>query len=251
MSRGLPNKNPWSLPFAHKTLFAERADKYDLFIYSEDDILITEGNLRAFLDVTKVLRQDEIAGYLRIERGANGEESYPDIHENFHWDPTSVRSRGCYTLAHLTNEHAACYVLTRAQLRMAIQSGGFLVDPHEEKYDLLCTAATDPYTQCGLKKLIPVSHMDDFTVHHLSNKYVGRVGIPAAELTDQAEALMRIAERLKAPRPLFNTETKCHADFIPKTIMSLSAKTLFPQFRQRRAMSCQSGADRERRREAG
>ncbi len=117
---GVPNKDPWSLPFAHKKLFAERADKYDLFIYSEDDMLITEKNLRAFLDVTAALQRDEIAGFLRIEKGANGEENYPDIHDNFHWDPTSVRSRGRYTLAHLTNEHAACYVLTQAQLRMAI-----------------------------------------------------------------------------------------------------------------------------------
>src|SRR6478752_2416186 len=46
---GLPTKNPWSLPFAHKKLFADRRDRYDLFVYSEDDILITEGNLRAWL----------------------------------------------------------------------------------------------------------------------------------------------------------------------------------------------------------
>lgn len=205
---GIPSKDPWSLPFAHKNVFGERANKYDLFIYSEDDILITEGNLRAFLDVTAALEQGEIAGFLRIEKGASGEENYPDIHENFHWDPTSVRCRGRYTLAHLTNEHAACYVLTQTQLRMAIQSGGFLVGPHKEKYDLPCTAATDPYTQCGLTKLVPVSHIDDFTVHHLSNKYVGRVGITAAELGDQIKALIRIAESWRTPRPLFNTETK-------------------------------------------
>ena len=205
---GTPNKNPWSLPFAHKKLFAERANKYDLFIYSEDDILITEGNIRAFLDVTAALQQDEVAGFLRIEKGANGEVNYPDIHENFHWDPTSVRRRGRYALAHLTNEHAACYVLTQTQLRMAIQSGGFLVDPHEEKYDLLCTAATDPYTQCGLKKFVPVSHIDDFTVHHLSNKYVGRVGITGVELRGQTDVLIRLAEWSKTSRPLFNTETK-------------------------------------------
>jgi 2-polyprenyl-3-methyl-5-hydroxy-6-metoxy-1,4-benzoquinol methylase len=213
---GIPNKNPWSLPFAHKKLFAERANKYNLFIYSEDDILIIERNLRAFLDVTAALQRDEIAGFLRIEKGTNGEESYPDIHENFHWDPTSVRLRGRYTLAHLTNEHAACYVLTQTQLRMAIQSGGFLVDPHEGKYDLLCTAATDPYTQCGLKKFVPVSHVDDFTVHHLSNKYVGRVGITAAELRSQTEALIQIAEWSKTPRPLFNTETKLHGGLYSK-----------------------------------
>jgi 2-polyprenyl-3-methyl-5-hydroxy-6-metoxy-1,4-benzoquinol methylase len=205
---GFPNKNPWSLPFAHKPVFAERADKYDLFIYSEDDILIAERNIRAFLDVTAALQPDEIAGFLRFEQGANGEKSYPDIHENFHWDSTSVRVRSPYTLAHFTNEHAACYVLTQSQLKMAIQSGGFLVDPHEELYDLLCTAATDPYTQCGFKKLVPVSHIDDFTVHHASNKYVGRVGITKAELVEQIDALIRIAERMTTPRPLFNTETK-------------------------------------------
>jgi 2-polyprenyl-3-methyl-5-hydroxy-6-metoxy-1,4-benzoquinol methylase len=204
---GLPNKNPWSLPFAHKKLFMERADEYDLFIYSEDDILITEGNLRALLDVNAALQHDEIAGFLRIEKGANGEENYPDIHAYFHWDPTSVRCRGRYTLAHFTNEHAACYVLTKAQLKKAIDSGGFLVDPHEEKYDLLCTAATDPYTQCGLKKLIPFSHLDEFTVHHLSNKYVGKVGITVSELKDQLEELLRIADSQKMPAPLFNTET--------------------------------------------
>lgn len=205
---GFPNKNPWSLPFAHKQLFAERAGKYDLFIYSEDDIVITEKNVRAFLEVTAALQQDEIAGFLRFEQGENGEKSYPDIHENFHWDSTSVRVRGPYTLAHFTNEHAACYVLTQNQLRMAIQSGGFLVDPHEEMYDLLCTAATDPYTQCGFKKLVPVSHIEAFTVHHASNKYAGRVGITKAELTYQTEALIRIAEQWRTPRPLFNTETK-------------------------------------------
>jgi hypothetical protein len=42
---GLPNRNPWSLPFAHKQVFAERADEYELFIYSEDDTLITEHNI--------------------------------------------------------------------------------------------------------------------------------------------------------------------------------------------------------------
>src|SRR5215471_2320282 len=46
---GLPNRNPWSLPFPHKKLFAERLEKYDIFVYSEDDILITEKHLCAFL----------------------------------------------------------------------------------------------------------------------------------------------------------------------------------------------------------
>lgn len=205
---GLPSQDPWSLPFSHKRLFAERAAGYDLFIYSEDDILITERNLRAFLDVTAVLHEDEVAGFFRFEKGPDGRVSYPEVHARHHWDPTCVRSRGSYTLAKFTNEHSACYMLTRAQLIKAISSGGFDVEPHEEKYDLLCTAATDPYTQCGLTKLIPVSHIDDFIVHHLSNKYVGKLGVDGPELHKQIEALLQIGRSERCSVPLLTAETK-------------------------------------------
>ena len=70
---GLPTRNPRSLPFGHKALFAERAKDYDLFIYSEDDTLITERNIRAFLDAIGVLPAHEIAGFLRVRNRAPGQ----------------------------------------------------------------------------------------------------------------------------------------------------------------------------------
>jgi 2-polyprenyl-3-methyl-5-hydroxy-6-metoxy-1,4-benzoquinol methylase len=205
---GLPSNDPWSLPFAHKALFAERADRYDLFIYSEDDILITEGQLRAFLDVTETLRDDEIAGFIRMEKNAEGAISYPDMHDEFHWDAGSLRARRNYVLASFTNEHAACFILTPSQLGKAIRSGGFLVAPYQWKHDLLCTAATDPYIQCGFTKLIPISHLDDFTVHHLSNKYAGKFGVNEAEMRSQVGAMLKLAEDAAAPKPLLDQETK-------------------------------------------
>jgi 2-polyprenyl-3-methyl-5-hydroxy-6-metoxy-1,4-benzoquinol methylase len=205
---GLPARNPLSLPFAHKKLFADRRDLYDLFIYSEDDILITERNLRAWLNVNALLAPDEIAGFLRVEFGSNGELNYPDVHAHFHWDPSSVRRRDNYTLAHFTNEHAACYVLTREQLHRALISGGFDVAPYEGKYDLACTAATDPYTQCGLTKLIPVSHLDEFTVHHMSNRYIGKMGVTSEEFGRQTGALLQIADGTSPSRSLLPTETR-------------------------------------------
>lgn len=205
---GLPTKNPWSLPFAHKALFAERMNQYDLFIYSEDDILITERNLRAFLKAVAVLRDDEVAGFLRFERASDGRLSYPDVHGNFHWEPESLRIRGNGVFAYFTNEHAACYVLTRFQLARAIKSGGFLVPPHEENYDLLCTAATDPYTQCGMRKLVSLSNFDDFIVHHMSDKYVGRMGIGQDEFNAQVQALLALAKADRAARGLVKTETR-------------------------------------------
>ena len=122
--------------------------------------------------------------------------------------PTSLRSRTSYVLATFTNEHAACYILTQSQLRKAIKSGGFLVEPHEWKHDLLCSAATDPYIHCGFTKLIPISDLDDFTVHHMSNKYAGKVGVDEAEMRAQVGTMLRLAEDAGAPMPLLNTETK-------------------------------------------
>lgn len=203
-----PVGDPWTFPFAHKAIFAARVDQYDLFIYSEDDTLITGRNIEAFLQATTVLKDNEIAGFLRIENTSEGRTSVSTINGHFRWDVTSVVRRGQLTFAFFTNEHAACYLLTRQQLRRAIESGGFLVQPHESKYDLLVTAATDPYTQCGFRKLICISQLDDFLLAHLPNKYIGQFGIDKTEVETQIAALRQIEEGSRPPSLLFRTESR-------------------------------------------
>jgi SAM-dependent methyltransferase len=206
---GLPTRDPWSLPFGHKKLFADHVEEYDLFIYSEDDMLITQTNLESFLRASAILDPDEIPGFLRVEKDPQGSINYPEVHGHFHWDPKSVRIRGQHTFAFFTCEHSACYVLTREQLKRAIESGNFVVEPHKGKYDLLCSAATDPYTQCGLEKVICISQIDDFLVHHLPNKYIGtRFGVDEAEFRRQIVALSRMGTNGHGSIPLFNTETR-------------------------------------------
>ena len=205
----LKGKNPTSLPFAHKRIFAERLNAYDLFIYSEDDTLITESNIQAYLKACAVLEGNEIPGFFRFERGTDGQINYPDVHGPFHWDCQSVRRRKDHVFASFTNEHAACYVLTRAQLERAIASGGFLVEPHSGKHDVICTAATDPYTQCGFEKVIGISPLEDFLVHHLPNTYIGSIfGVSESELGSQIECLVQIAQNGQTPTPLFPVESK-------------------------------------------
>jgi trans-aconitate methyltransferase len=206
---GLPAKDPWSLPFAHKAIFADRIDSYDVFIYSEDDVLITERNVQAFLEAYEVLPAQEIAGFLRFETGPKGEISYPEVHHRYHWEPRSVCTRGDNLFAYFTNEHAACYVLTREQLRRAIASGGFLLEPHSGRYDMLCAAATDPYTRCGLKKMIGISRLSDFLVHHLPNKYVGKLGLLHHDFQLQIDALKRAADTPLAESGLLEDTPEC------------------------------------------
>lgn len=75
---GCPTKDPWSLPFGHKEVFADRISDYDLFIYSEDDTLITERNIRAFLKAVEVLPKQEIPGFIRFELIEIGREELFD-----------------------------------------------------------------------------------------------------------------------------------------------------------------------------
>jgi 2-polyprenyl-3-methyl-5-hydroxy-6-metoxy-1,4-benzoquinol methylase len=205
---GLPTENPRSLSFAHKHLFADRQNDFDLFIYTEDDILITEKHIRAFLQLSPNLHTGEIPGFLLKEIAADGSLNYPQAHVQFHWDPSSVVRRGNETYAFFTNEHAASYMLTRGQLQQAVASGGFLVRPYEGRYDMLCSAATDPYTRCGFRKLICISRLGDFTLHHLPNKYIGKLGISERTLQRQVEALIKIGQNGSVPVSLFQSETK-------------------------------------------
>jgi hypothetical protein len=178
---GLPTPDPCSLPFAHKQLFAERQDDYDLFVYSEDDILVERHNLAALLEAEAVLPEDEVTGFFRYERDEAGRVYFVDAHPPFDWVEGSVASRGGYTFATFSNEHSGCYALTRAKLKTALRSGGYLVPPHEDYCDMRASGATDPYTRCGLTRRLCVSHLDRFLVHHLPNTYVGVLGTEAGE----------------------------------------------------------------------
>jgi SAM-dependent methyltransferase len=205
---GLPSRNPWSLPFAHKRIFADRIDQYDLFAYSEDDMEVTEANIHAFLNATAALEPDEIAGHVQYEIDRKGVWSLPAVHGPHHWKVESVRRRGELVVAEFTNEHAAFYILTQAQLRRAIASGGFLTDPYEGRYDMLCTAATDPYTRCGFRKVICISALDDFLIHHLPNRYAGRVGLPLSEFQAQIQTLMAILNNAHPAAVLCDTQSR-------------------------------------------
>ncbi len=205
---GLPSKNPWSLPFAHKQLFADNVEKYDLFIYSEDDIGVTEANIRAFMSASAVLQDDEIAGFLRYEKDASGTVWMPDAHSMFRWDPASIVERKGRLFASYTNEHSAFFLMTRAQLKRAMASGGFLREPYEGKYDMLCAAATDPYTSCGMRKLVCISELESFLIHHMSDRYAGQMGQPLDVFAEQLQTLRQIRDGRHPATTLCAVESK-------------------------------------------
>jgi SAM-dependent methyltransferase len=205
---GLPSRNPWSLPFAHKAIFAENVELYDLFVYSEDDIEVGEDQIRAFVRAAPQVALDEIPGYLRYEIDLDGTKLITDMRDAFHWKPETVKRRGEYTVAEFTNEHSGFYILTQSQLRRAIASGGFLKAPYEGRYGLPETAATDPYTCCGFRKVICISALQKFLIRHMSNKYVGQLNVGLSSFEEQIEILSRIRDGLHPASTLCEPETR-------------------------------------------
>jgi hypothetical protein len=172
------------LAFVHRQHMIEHQNNYDLFVYSENDILIQEGNLEAFLRETERLPQGYVTGFLRYERKENDEELYLiDAHPHFpviKEKGLEIRGRRYFSPCNL---HQGSWVLTQDQLKQAIQSGGFDVMPHfTESEDgfvgILEAGASDVFTECGFKqKVMPHEGIDDLLVHHLPNKYIRKGGI--------------------------------------------------------------------------
>lgn len=191
---GLPTDDPWSLPFAHRRVFVDRANDYDLFVYSEDDTLIEQRHLDSFVEIQSVLPDDLITGFMRYEEYPDGTRSYSTIHSRYRWLPSSACRIGGMVFARFTNDHSACYALTSEQLERAIASGGFVVDPHSGRYDMLVTAATDVYTQCGMTKYTCIDRIEDQLVHHMPNVYLDKLGVAEPSFVSQLEALRALAD---------------------------------------------------------
>ncbi len=173
-----------ALAFAHRSHVIERSDRYDLFIYSENDILISLENIRAFLNISSQIPGNYITGFLRYEIREEGQPKYlidahpqrPLILQN------TININGIDYIS-LVNFHQGGWILTRPQLKRALNSGGFTTVPHRYKkitqvYDTLESGASDVYTLCGfVSKILPLGELSSLMVHHLPNKYVNSGGI--------------------------------------------------------------------------
>lgn len=156
------------LPWPSREEMASQVDNYDLFIYTENDHLITRDNIEAFLEHSGRLQDGQVSGFLQYEVHPNGRVT---LVINPYWDKLT-KERTAETFQ-LRNVHQGCWILLRKDLKKAIESGGFLVGLHAGPYGGLEQAASDPYTQCGLTKVFPTDYAlcERLLIHHLPNKY--------------------------------------------------------------------------------
>ena len=185
---GLPSRDTYSLPFAHRALFIKHASDYDLFIYTEDDTPITPSQRARVPRSPAAAAEDQIAGFLRSETSPEGGRYIVSVELAL---PLASRhgllSVVPIALRRFSNQHSGCFIVTRAQLARAIASGGFTVEPRSGRYGMLETAASDIHTQCGLERVICLTRIEDFIVPHLANKYFRSMGLPIGSVFGACE----------------------------------------------------------------
>jgi len=165
----------------HQRLFIKYKDKYDYFLYAEDDILITEDVLNRCIKSNEKMEMPLICGMLRYELKADEEYKYLIDCHPYHsvWRggtqqdiiKSQVISNG-KTYYDLYNVHQGCYLVSKKQLNYAIQSGNYIFTGKKMYCGTLESAASNIYAFCGLRKLIPIKHVSNLLIHHLPNKYV-------------------------------------------------------------------------------
>ncbi len=183
------------LPLTCRKTIWENKDKYDVFIFSENDHLFLEKHIDKHLEYEKILPSNIISGLIQYEK-AGDDFYYPAYHSHFEWDFKSVKTYGGKKFAHFKNLHQASFILTKAQLLRAGKKINFeRLIPDNDKwwlrkwknfqiklfnkkfppkyiYSAKCKVNTDVYMYGGFKKMICISEFEDNLIHHLPNLYI-------------------------------------------------------------------------------
>ena len=159
------------LPMTCRQMIDQNADNFDLFIWSENDHLWKEHHVDRYLEYTKILPEDRIAGLIQYEEDHTG-RYYPAYHAHYDWNYNSVEEFSGKKFAHFTNVHQASFILTKEQLTKIRAEKDFTQFFSNDHYSVKCKTNTDIYQYAGMKKVICISDFEDNLIHHLPNIYI-------------------------------------------------------------------------------
>jgi hypothetical protein len=186
------------LPLTCRTTIWNNKDKYDIFLYGENDHLFTEIHIDRHLAYTKILPKNRITGLIQFEEDITG-KYYPAYHADFEWDFDSIEIFKDKIFAHFSNLHQASFILTKYQLikigskikfkelvldyeyttigkiRRKIEKAFGLKTERIDKYSVKCKVNTDIYRYGGMKKIICISDFEDNLIHHLPDIYINGI----------------------------------------------------------------------------
>jgi len=130
------------MAYLHRQEFIDNKENYDLFLYSENDMLIKEECIDVYLKYNELLPINYCLGFLGYERKENDENLYlynqwPNVYhrpEKFNTEdktigPSYITSKELCIEGNwyfmLSNPHQSCYLLTKDKLNIAMSVAGY------------------------------------------------------------------------------------------------------------------------------
>jgi len=120
--------NPATTCLFHRHDFIREQDNYDLFLFSEYDILIKQSAIDTYLKYNNILPADHCLGFIRYENALDNNKTYfidwwitPD-YNYIERDHISIYNKEYFTVK---NPHQACYLLTKDKLKYIINNTNF------------------------------------------------------------------------------------------------------------------------------
>lgn len=181
------------LPLTCRKIIWENRNKFDVFLYGENDHLFKENHIDKHLEYAKIIPKNRISGLIQYEEDETG-KYYPGYHLDFEWDFNSIEVYNGKKFAHFNNLHQASFILTNEQLLRVGKRINFLELVNENtffvkikrrifkkiglklknhgKYSVKCKVNTDIFLFGGMKKLICLTDFEENLIHHLPNLYI-------------------------------------------------------------------------------
>jgi len=180
------HENPSTTSLFHRKDFIEKQNDYDLFIFSEYDMLIREHCIDTFLKYDKLLPIDYCLGFIRYENTPENEEYLIDLWKNI----------SGYNYIHsvnneyfeVSNVHQACYVLTKEKLKFVIQNSDFDIDTLSGNGPEMASSGIFKNWPIGPKglitKVLPKNKDIDFCfIHHMADCHCNPPGVNSDYMT--------------------------------------------------------------------
>ena len=148
-------------------------------MYCEDDILITEANFDAYVDIQNKLPLPYVCGFLRYENKVGSDQKWLiDNHPSsscLRFGKTVIKDN--YILNgedyfEVYNFHQGCYVLTKKLMNYVIDGGFYRTFNDHYAGRELKGAASNVFMKGGITKVIPRKRVGELLIHHLPNKYM-------------------------------------------------------------------------------
>jgi len=175
--------SPETTALFHRQDFIREKSNYDLFLFAEYDMLITENVVDNYLHYSKNLPLEYCPGFIRYENTPEGTKYLIDLWLTYSYIEENILTIQEIDYFTLTNVHQASYLLTREKLK-------YLISTTEFNFTTLNglgveTASSGIFTdwpfgpQGKLKKVVPKNKhaIENSLIHHMADCHCNLPGV--------------------------------------------------------------------------